>query len=78
MHLAVAWCDLFATTISWACFTDVTLGFKYRPENAAFATLDPSINEKMRTNYSRLGPMMVRYTDADSVSCVVQALILEP
>ena len=34
-------------TISWPCFTDVTLDCKYRPEGGAFATLDLSVYEKM-------------------------------
>ena len=63
--------------ISRACFTDATLDFKHPPENAAFATLDPSVNEKMRTHYSRLIPTMVPCADTDVVSCAVHALVLE-
>ena len=76
MHLAVAWCDLFATTISWACFTDVTLVFKYRPENA---TLLPSTRVKNVNALLARRTNMVRCTDADdTVSCAVHALVLEP
>ena len=72
MYLAAAWCELSATTISWACVTDVTLVFKHRPENA---TLLPS-TECKRKGERRI--IEVRCTDADAVSCAVHALVLEP
>ena len=51
--------------------------FQISPENSS---LLPStrLSMKMRAHYSRLGPMMVRCTDADAVSCAVHTLVLEP
>ena len=53
MYLAAAWFELSATTVPWAWFTDVTLVFKYRLENA---TLLPSTRLQMKNANALLMP----------------------